>query len=69
MNVLLKDVFAMINTQQLSISLGLVAVMNLPSGAFLFRTQLQDLNTKEMYPTDQIYSLIFAFTHTDPINS
>jgi hypothetical protein len=42
--------------------------MNLPGNAFSFRTQLQEINTKEMYPTEQIYGWIFTFTSTDPMN-
>ena len=62
----LQDLWAMLNTQQITIHMMLLrASQTIPGNMVTFNTQLSSMNQNDMYPTDIIYGLLFSFTEKE----
>jgi hypothetical protein len=62
----LQDLWGMLNTQAITIHLMLFRCSyTLPGFVCLFNKLLSNLNQKDMYPTGEIYPIIFNFTETE----
>lgn len=59
----LQDLWAMLNTQAITIHMMLFrASQTIPGNLVTFNKQLSNMNQKDMYPTDIIFPLFFNFT-------
>lgn len=62
----LQDLWAMLNTQAITIHMMLFrASQTIPGNMVTFNKQLSNMNQNDMYPTDIIFPLFFNFTEKD----
>ena len=62
----LQDLWGMLNTQQITIHMMLFRCSyTVPSNMFVFNSYMSQLTQKDMYPTDEIFGLMFEFTEKD----